>query len=153
MSLKRFHEHIARMSVISIIDLQFWGYSVLLGVCNFARMTYMVFSYGFNNISAEIKFRFIHILTLLRLISLKDGPVGNRHVMITLREIFMLHIHIMIHVIRLYQYMWPLLAELRINVAKAALILYWYNWWTELFQDTFRKWQKGWDLTTVMHNI
>ena len=41
----------------------------------------------------------------LILLTNKVGPVGNRHVKITSHVISMLHIHIVIFVIQLYQYM------------------------------------------------
>ena len=62
------------------------------------------FFFNHFSFSTEIKFQFVYTLILFGLISLKfkGRLVGNRHVKVTLHEIFMLHIHIIIHVIQLH---------------------------------------------------
>lgn len=90
-----------------------------------------LFSYSsytciFSFIFSKNKFWFIYILILYDLISLrfKAGPVENRHDKIILHEIFMLHIHIIIYVIHLWWYMWPLMGWVTTIITKIALILY-----------------------------
>lgn len=52
---------------------------------------------------AKISFDLLTLRFMYALISqrLKGRSIGNKHVKITLHEIFMLHIHIMIHIIQL----------------------------------------------------